>query len=155
MGELLQKKVFSRAVLSSEGCLEWQGARSAAGYGQVWFNGRLFYTHRVIAQIYLGNPESNQEVMHVCDNRICCAPSHLQWGTRKQNMLDASQKGRLLGRGHAQGTAHPMSKMTSLQVAEAISLRQQGKMLKDLASKYGVSIAAIQKIVTGRTRKNG
>lgn len=36
-------------------------------------------------------------ILHRCDNRLCAAPDHLQWGTQSDNMLDASFKGRLPG----------------------------------------------------------
>ena len=155
MAELLQKKIFSRAIISDNGCLEWQGAKSKAGYGQVWFDGKVTYTHRAIAEIYHGKPQLGQEVLHLCDNRACCAPNHLIWGTRKENMDDASSKGRLFGKNHVMGEAHPSSKMTSEQVAKAIVMRLQGKKLKDLAQEFNVSIAAIHQIVKGNTRKNG
>jgi hypothetical protein len=34
------------------------------------------------------------DVMHKCDNPPCCNPSHLELGTRKQNLQDSAARGR-------------------------------------------------------------
>ena len=45
-------------------------------------------------------PDKSMHACHKCDNPPCVNPDHLWWGTNKQNMEDASAKGRLLFRTH-------------------------------------------------------
>jgi len=47
-------------------------------------------THRLSYQLYKGEIPKNKEIMHSCHNRLCINPDHLSYGTRKQNMQDAS-----------------------------------------------------------------
>ena len=155
MADALLQKIFDKAIIQPNGCLEWQGAKSKNGYGQVYWQNKVIYTHRAIATIYHGQPSEGQEVLHSCDNRSCCSPSHLSWGTRKQNMEDASNKKRLLGRTHVSGEAHPSSKLTWKQVQNVRQMRKNGKTLKEIALMFEVSLQAIHNITKGKVRKNG
>lgn len=69
------------------------------GYGKVTYNGRQEYAPTV-ALLLDGVPQPpNQECCHSCtlknglSHRLCCNPSHLRWGTRKENVADAIRAG--------------------------------------------------------------
>lgn len=82
-------------------CWLWQAGRFAKGYGM--FNaGRdaygtqdTRYAHRVAFQLATGIEPGPLVVMHSCDNPPCCNPAHLSLGTQRDNLRDASAKGRL------------------------------------------------------------
>src|SRR5690349_3207811 len=78
-------------------CWMWTGSLRTSGYGQIHYQGRPRSAHRVIAHLVLGCPldGTHFDVMHTCDNRPCCNWNHFKIGTRKDNMQDASRKGRL------------------------------------------------------------
>jgi hypothetical protein len=60
--------------------------------------------HRELYKIFYGGFDENLVVRHRCDNRLCVNPEHLLLGTQKENMADASSRGRLRRRcryGHA------------------------------------------------------
>ena len=135
-------------------CLIWQRAKSRAGYGQIWDGSKVVYAHRLVAALVLGLPSDNQEVMHSCDVRACINPDHLSYGTRKENMQDASRKGRLVGKPHVRGIEHPMSTLSFEQIQAMRDERAKGMKLKDLSASYGISIAAISKIVRKEMRVN-
>ena len=139
----------------SIGCLLWSRAKSKAGYGQVWDGSKVLYVHRLVAEFSYGEIPKGMDVMHSCDVRACCNPSHLSIGTRSENMKDASRKGRLLGKPHVSGENHPSSRLTTLQIEEMRKKREQGYKLSELAQIYNYSIAAISKILRGETRTNG
>lgn len=63
----------------------------------VRYKGKRRLVHRVIAHIIYGIDldDSSIDVKHSCDNPPCFNPEHLSPGTRKQNMQEASEKGRL------------------------------------------------------------
>lgn len=139
---------------SENGCRVWTRAKSKAGYGQIWDGLSVQYTHRLVAEIVFGSIPPGLDVMHSCDVRACCNPDHLSIGTRKQNMADASERKRLIGRNHVSGESHPSAKMSDADVNLMRALRLQGWKLKDLAQKFNVSIAATSKITRKETRQN-
>lgn len=89
-------RLLSKTTLNPEtGCLEWQGARDRSGYGAVRHSGLKCNAHRVVATLVYGELTRDLDACHRCDNRPCINPEHLFIGTRSDNMLDASAKGRL------------------------------------------------------------
>jgi hypothetical protein len=90
------------------GCLIWKGARSKAGYGQKRINGKVEYLHRLAAQERFGPIPPGMQVDHLCRNRACYNPSHLEIVTRQENVRrgEAGQHKKALrlrelcGRGH-------------------------------------------------------
>ena len=97
----LKKRFWSRVnVKGNSDCWELQG-HTVFGYGSIAIGSKSkktykqFRAHR-LAYIY-ANGEIHDEslvVMHICDNRKCCNPNHLQLGTQKENMQDMVRKGR-------------------------------------------------------------
>ena len=80
---------WSRVVKTNE-CWFWTGALTN-GYGRF----RRMSAHRWIhSHLDQKNP-SGMDTCHDCFNRACVRPSHLHWGTRSQNMLEAGAVGRL------------------------------------------------------------
>lgn len=79
--ERLHKKI----EVSSGGCWEWKACLTKAGYGQIRIDGKTLYTHRVTYQHYKGILVPRLELDHLCRNRKCCNPEHLEQVTRKIN----------------------------------------------------------------------
>lgn len=87
-----------------DGCWPYRGAL-VRGYGRFvlsWDrpgNGarvKIVRAHRYAFRLARGrDPLPGLDLCHRCDNRACCNPAHLWEGTRRDNMQDASRKGRL------------------------------------------------------------
>ena len=87
---------FWKRVEKSDDCWTWSGARQAPdSYGRIKVEGRLLLAHRVSYELHYGPIPDGMQICHTCDNPPCVRPNHLFAGTRSENMLDASRKGRL------------------------------------------------------------
>lgn len=75
-------------------CVEWQGARTASGYGNRFRHGRYVGAHRIAWEETFGPIPEGLCVLHRCDNRPCINPEHLFLGTKGDNIRDAIAKGR-------------------------------------------------------------
>lgn len=75
-----------------EACWVWTGVRSSSGYGRTSLNGKQIPAHRLAVLFVRGEVADGRDLMHSCDNPVCCNPAHLSWGTRAENMHDAVRK---------------------------------------------------------------
>lgn len=81
---------------SSSDCWLWTKGTNAYGYGVVAITGegRSYIAHRLAWELHHGSPPGKLCVLHRCDIRHCCNPSHLFLGTRGDNIRDAVRKRR-------------------------------------------------------------
>ena len=80
----LEEKFWARIVAMPSGCWEWQGPLNKAGYAQIAsgvFLHRWAYTH------FIGPIPSRATLDHLCRNRRCGNPTHLEPVTQRENIL--------------------------------------------------------------------
>lgn len=78
------ERFLSKISISDSGCWEWT-ACLVGRYGYFW-NKKLGYSHRFIYEYYHGDISSVLELDHLCRNRKCVNPLHLEQVTHKTNM---------------------------------------------------------------------
>lgn len=54
---------------------------------------KCFYTHRLIAQAFIPNPENKSQVNHIDGNRLNNCVDNLEWVTMSENVLHAYRTG--------------------------------------------------------------
>lgn len=67
-------------------CWEWQGAK-ATGYGHFRFEGRMVMAHRWAYEAMVGPIPEGLEIDHLCRNRPCVRPDHLEAVKSRENVL--------------------------------------------------------------------
>lgn len=67
-------------------CWAWTGGRTAAGYGQIAWNGQRLGVHRIMYEQFTGALLSQHEIHHTCENPACCNPDHLQQLTKVEHV---------------------------------------------------------------------
>ena len=152
--ETLRHKLFSRVVVcGDDDCWDWQGSLSGSRYGQMRVNGRLTYVHRIAYEVTTGEIPAGLFVLHTCDNRKCCNPSHLWLGTNKDNQQDCVQKGRKY---IARGAEHPMAKLTPYEVWLIRSLYVSGEFLqREIADAMGINRSYCKRLLQGKSWTEG
>lgn len=87
----LQDRFDAKWVLALDtGCWEWIGARLPTGYGRFRVSvpvRRLVPAHRLAYELYIGPVTEGKVLDHLCRNRRCVNPWHLEPVTNRENLL--------------------------------------------------------------------
>lgn len=69
------------------GCWLWLGHYSSSGYGRFRFRGKDGPSHRATYVTARGAIPKGLEIDHLCRQKACCNPAHLEAVTRSVNTL--------------------------------------------------------------------
>lgn len=78
---------FWPKVLISEGCWTWIGGVASTGYGTFgWSSGLNMSAHAAVWKMTRGEVPAGLELDHLCRNRRCVNPDHLEPVTHLENV---------------------------------------------------------------------
>lgn len=70
-------RFHEKYIVTSESCWEWTGARNRDGYGWFLLDGRAIGAHVASWRLIRGDTPEGMELDHICRNRACVNPDHL------------------------------------------------------------------------------
>lgn len=85
-GPLLLSQLMRCCKFDANGCWNWQYAKTT-GYGRVIIGGKLTSVHRAAWECVHGPIPAGLQIDHLCRNRACCNPEHVEPVTQRENLL--------------------------------------------------------------------
>lgn len=78
-------RIKSKIEILENGCWQWKGYISKKGYGTIGYRTKMVRIHRLTYQLLKGSIADGLEIDHLCRNRACCNPLHLETVTSNEN----------------------------------------------------------------------
>lgn len=145
MREKTIEERFWSKVKKTNKCFYWT-AYKFNGYGRLNVNGKNTPAHRFSYELNKGKIPSGMCVCHSCDNPLCVNPEHLWLGTRKDNNLDRTSKGRSVV-----GEQRSQSKLSWGMVNDIRKIYSEGKYSqRELCKKFNISQPLLCKVVNNK-----
>lgn len=81
------KRKFETKFQKTDSCWVWTDHVTKNGYGKIRFDYKDYYAHRLSYFLYKGPILKNLQIDHLCRNRRCVNPKHLEMVTQKINLM--------------------------------------------------------------------
>lgn len=83
---------FWGKVNKTDDCWLWTGCLADTGYGRLTYNTEQWYAHRLSYVLHKGEISEGLVLDHLCRNRACVNPDHLQAVPQSINVLRGLNK---------------------------------------------------------------
>lgn len=114
------------------------------GYKSPKIRNKHYHIHRLVALVYIPNPNNLPVVMHLDDNKLNNDVSNLKWGTYYDNNLQSGMA--------FTSITSPSRKLAIAQVKEIRKIKKcTNEICLELAATYGVTRKTIYNILKYKT----
>jgi len=79
------KNIWKHIEITSS-CWIWKGSTTSNGYGHLNYAGKNYLSHRFVYELLEDKIPNNLVIDHLCRNRKCVNPAHLDIVTFKENL---------------------------------------------------------------------
>ena len=90
LNKAIENRILSNVVKTKDcwiwHCWIWQGYKRD-GYGQIVVNNKQEQAHRIVYQLLCGKIPKGLVLDHLCRDRLCVNPDHLEPVTNKENIM--------------------------------------------------------------------
>ena len=104
-----RQNALAAYIVQENGCWEWLGTVSPPGYGHVRIEGKSVCAHRFVYEQRFGRIPEGLTLDHLCRNRLCVRPEHLEPVTLRENILRGNSIVAQLARQTHCKRGHPLS----------------------------------------------
>ena len=115
---------------------------------------RRFYIHRLVAEAFIPNPEDKPCVNHKNRNKFDNRVENLEWVTYQENSIHLVNSESYVKPPTTKGEQHHCSKLTEADVKQIREEWLPGDSGVSIAKEYGITPAAVYKILDGRSWKH-
>ncbi len=121
-------------VIDEKGCWVCQLKKNHNGYAYVYYDGKNHLAHRYYYEKYKGGIPEGLQIDHLCKNRACINPEHLEAVTNRENVHRSN-----------------VTKLSDNDVSELRRMYATGRVSqREVASVFDISQQHVSDIINGR-----
>ena len=83
----LPTRIANKFIPDLAGCWVWIASKNPQGYGWTTFKNRSYLAHRAVYELLVGPIPDGLQCDHLCLNKSCVNPAHIEIVTAKVNTL--------------------------------------------------------------------